>query len=80
MRDTIKNLFWSIKKSGDILDKLKARDFNATSLFTYDFSTLYTSLPHHLIQDELIERTLHREGSSYLACDDRNAFFYFEKA
>ena len=24
-----KNLFWSIKNSGEILDKLKARDFNA---------------------------------------------------
>ena len=35
-----KNLFWSIKNSGEILDKLKARDFNATSLSTYDFSTL----------------------------------------
>ena len=35
-----KNLFLSIKNSGEILDKLKARDFNATSLSTYDFSTL----------------------------------------
>ena len=60
-----------------MLDKLKARDFNATSLSTYDFSTLYTSLPHNLIKDkliDLIERTLNREGSSYLACNDRNAF------
>ena len=39
-----KNLFWSIKNSGEILDKLKARDFNATSLSSYDFSTLYTTL------------------------------------
>ena len=35
--------------SGEILDKLKARDFNATSLSTSDFSTLYTTLPHNLI-------------------------------
>ena len=35
-----KNLFWSIKNSGEILDKLKARDFNVTSLSTYDFYTL----------------------------------------
>ena len=34
-----KNLFWSINNSGEILDKLKARDFNATSLSTYDFSS-----------------------------------------
>ena len=77
-----KNLFWSIKKSGEILDKLKARDFNATSLSTYDFSTLYTTLPHNLIKDKLIdiiERTFQREGSPYLACNDRNAFFTSEK-
>ena len=43
MRDLVKNLFWCIKNSGEILDKLKARDFNATSLSTYDLSTLYTS-------------------------------------
>ena len=43
-----KNLFWSIKNSGGILDKLKARGFNATSLSTYDFSTLNTTLPHNL--------------------------------
>ena len=76
------NLFWSIKNSGEILDKLKARDFNATSLATYDFSTLYTILPHYLIKDkliELIERTFQRECSTYLACNDRNAFFTSEK-
>ena len=28
---------------------LEARDFNATSLSTYDFSTLYITLPHNLI-------------------------------
>ena len=72
-----KNLFWSIKNSGEILDKLKTRDFNATSLSTYDFSTLYTILHQNLIKDkliDLIERTFQREGSPYLACNDRNAF------
>ena len=72
-----KNLFWSINNSGEILDKLKARDFNASSLSTYDFSTLYITLPHNLIKDkliDLIERTFTREGSPYLACNDRNAF------
>ena len=39
-----KNLFWYIKNSGEILDKLKARDFNATNLPAYDFSILYTTL------------------------------------
>ena len=67
-----KNLFWSIKNSGEILDKLKARDFNATSLSPHDFSTLYTTLPHNIIKDKLSDltgRTFHRKGSPYLACN-----------
>ena len=47
-----KNLFWSIKNSGEVLDKLKLRDFKACSLSTYDFSTLYTTLPHNLIKEK----------------------------
>ena len=50
-------------------------------LSTYDhiyyFSTLYTTLPHNLIKEkltELIEKTFNREGSLYLACNDKNAF------
>ena len=49
---------------------------------TYDFSTLYTTLPHNLIKDkliDLIERAFQREGSPYLACNDRYAFFTSEK-
>ena len=40
-----KNLFWSINNPGEVLVKLKARDFNANSLSTYDFLlfTLLTS-------------------------------------
>ena len=46
-----KNLFWSIKNSSEVLDILKARDLNATSLSTFDFFTLYSTLPHNLIKD-----------------------------
>ena len=49
---------------------------------TYDFSTLYNTLPHNLIKDKLIEiivRTFQREVSPYLACNDINAFFTPEK-
>ena len=45
---------------------------------TYDFSTLYTTLPHHLIKDkliDLIEHTFSREKALYLACNDQRAFF-----
>ena len=73
-----KNLFWSIKNSCEVLNKLKSRGFRASSLSTYDFSTLYTTLPDNFIKDklvDLIERTFQREGSFYIACNDRNAFF-----
>ena len=48
---------------------------------TYDFSTLYTTLPHHLIKEKLInliEWTFKSEGSPYIACNERQAFFTSE--
>ena len=45
---------------------------------TYDFSTLYTTLPHHLIKDErinLINRPFILENTQYLACNEECAFF-----
>ena len=73
-----KNLFWSIKNADEILNKLKSRGFLAFGLSTYDFSILYTILPHNLIKEkltELIEQTFNREGSLYLACNDKKNYF-----
>ena len=74
-------MFGSIEKSGEVLSKQKSRGFRATSLSTYDFSALYTTLPHYLIKEiilDLIERTFKKkfkkEGTFYLACNDK-AFF-----
>ena len=50
-----KKWYWSIKNSGEVLSKLKCRGFRATSLSTYDFSTLYTTLPHNLIKEKLLD-------------------------
>ena len=55
--------------------------FRATSLSTYDFSTLYTTLPHNLIKktsgfDRVdLQKGIKNYGSLDLACDDRKAFF-----
>ena len=72
-------MFWPIKNSGEVLSKLKDIGYQATSLSTYDFSTLYTTLPHNLIKEkliDLIERTFYKmEGKLYLACNDEKAFF-----
>ena len=48
-------MFWSIKSSGEALSKLKSRGLRATSLSTYDFSTVYTTLPHNLIKLNLLD-------------------------
>ena len=75
MKEMVKKLFWSIKISSEILNKLKSRGFLVS---TYDFSTLYTTLHHNIIKEkltELIEQTFNREGLLYLACNDKNAFF-----
>ena len=45
---------------------------------TFDLSTLYTTLPHNLIKEKpinLIAWTCKREDSSYMACNERQAFF-----
>ena len=50
MKLQIKIGFGQQKNSGEVLSQLKCRGFRATSLSTYmyDFSTLYTTLPHNL--------------------------------
>ena len=76
-RDGI-NYFRSIKNSNDVLKKFKSKNFQASKLSTYDFSTLYTTLPHHLIRDNLIDlinRTFIRANTQYLACNEDCAFF-----
>ena len=67
------------KNSCKVFSKLKDIGYQETSLSTYDFSTLYTTLPHNLIKEkliDLIERTFYKkEGKLYLACNDKKAFF-----
>ena len=48
----------------------------------YDFSTLYTTLTHNLIRNQLvdlIENTFRREEALYLACNEEHAFFASEE-
>ena len=76
-RDGI-NYFWAIENSNDVLNKFKSKNFQASKLSTYDFSTLHTTLPHHLIKDKLIDlinRTFIRENTQYLASNEECAFF-----
>ena len=61
---------------------MKSRGFLASGLLTYDFSTLYTTLPHNLIKEklsELIEQKFNREASLYFACNDKKCLFTSEQ-
>ena len=62
-------------------------DFNARNnsltaiLLQQGYRYLYTTLPHNLIKEKLvnlIEWTFKREGSPYIACNERQAFFTSE--
>ena len=73
-----KGLFWSVGGSCEVLGGLGSRGFRASGLSACGFFALYAALPHNLVGDklvDLIERTFQREGSLYIACNDRNAFF-----
>ena len=67
-----------MKSSTETLNKLKANGFQASTISTYDFSALYTTLPHDLIKNQLvdlIENTFRRKEVLYLACNVEHAIF-----
>ena len=66
------------KNLTEILNKFKTKGFQASNISTYDFSTLYTTLPHNLIRNQLVDltkNTFRREEVLYLACNEERAFF-----
>jgi hypothetical protein len=72
------NLFWSIKNTLEVIDKIENKKYKVSQVSTYDFSTLYTTLPHALIKSKLvslIEKTFAREKCLYLALNTKTAFF-----
>ena len=57
------NHMWILKNSKDLLDNLKSRSFfQVSSIKTFDFSTLYTTLPHDKLKTRLKE-TIHKAFS-----------------
>ena len=61
-------IFGQLKNPMKFSINFKSKNFKASKLFTYDFSTLYTTLPHQLIKGkriDLINRTFIRENTQY---------------
>ena len=73
---------WSIKYSGEVLSKLKSREFRATRLSTYCLSALYTrtKLPHSKIKQkhfDLVARTFNRKERFILPVTTRRLFYFY---
>ena len=48
------NYFWSIKNFSEVIAKLRLRNFQSYQVSSFDFSTLYISLPHDLIKAKVL--------------------------
>ena len=71
------NYFWSIKNSSEVIEKLRLRNFQGSQVSSFDFSTLYTSLPHDLIKEKvlsLVKWCFNRESKTYLCTSDNGIF------
>ena len=56
---------WILKNSKDLLDNLKSRSFSqVSSIKTFDFSTLYTTLPNDKLKTHLKE-TIHKVSTYF---------------
>ena len=76
------NYIWSIKNSSEVIEKLRLRNFQGSQVSSFDFSTLYTSLPHDLIKAKvlsLVKWCFNRESKTYLCTSDRAGFFSNKK-
>jgi hypothetical protein len=57
------NHMWILKNFKDLLDSLKSRSFSqVSSIKTFDFSTLYTTLPDYKLKTR-IKETIHKAFS-----------------
>ena len=50
------NQMWTLKNSKDMLEYIQSRSLSScNSITTFDFSTLYTTIPHSKLKDKLRE-------------------------
>ena len=75
------NHMWILKNSKDLFDNLKSRSFSqVSSIKTFDFSTLYTTLPHDKLKTRLKE-TIHKTvshrnyGSNFVVLGYNSTYF-----
>ena len=74
------NLFWVVNNSKNIIDKLNSINSRSSAkcISTYDFSTLYTKIPHKDLINQLnkiIDLAFKGGNKKYISCNNYNAFW-----
>ena len=70
------NCFWILDNSLEFLEKMKSERIN--HMETYDFSTLYTALPHREIKlrfSAIFQKVFNREARPYISVNLHGAYF-----
>ena len=75
-RNTGVNAFWIVENSLEVLDSLRSISTRKAQLANFDFSILYTAIPHNLLKDKitnLIHNAYTCRKSQYIeVCQDKN--------
>ena len=80
--NSIVNYFCSIKDSSGVIKNLRLRNFQGSQVSSFNFSTLYTSLPHEHIKAKLLSLVkccFNRESKTYLCTSDKAGVFSNKK-
>ena len=76
------NSMWIINNSLDVIDIINKPTFQGKNISTWDFSTLYTSIPHDKLKIriyELLERVFSTVNRKYIIIRNNNTFWTDEK-
>ena len=71
------NCMWIINNSLDVIRALEEKQLSLNHVRTWDFSTLYTSLPHAQLKKQLhdlLERVFNTKGKSFIATNNFRTF------
>ena len=72
------NCYWAIDSSFELLNKISLSNSIHTNrqIYTYDFSTLFTSLPHETVKKEIFFLLDLLFRQKYVVVTQDSAFFY----
>ena len=76
------NCMWIINNSLDVIRALEEKQLSLNHVSTWDFSTLYTSLPHAQLKKklhDLLERVFNTKGKSFIATNNFRTFWANDK-